>query len=93
MPVDFSATSNAAAALNRMVLARVITRFETNFESVRKLGVAPEIHVWIRAQDDLSIARARKRVRDALYPFMKGVAVSVFSAPPAGRGYELNGSV
>jgi hypothetical protein len=29
MPKGFNATSNAAAALNQLVLERVITRFET----------------------------------------------------------------
>jgi hypothetical protein len=45
MPNDFSPTSNAAAALNRLVLERVIIRFEANFESVRVTGSAPEVHV------------------------------------------------
>jgi hypothetical protein len=81
MPKDFSATSNAAAALNRLLLGRVITRFETNFESVRVTGSAPEVHVWIRGQDELAAARARKRVRDALYPFLKAT-VTVY---PEGR--------
>ncbi len=71
MPKEFSATSSAAAALNRLMLERVITRFETNFESVRVTGSAPEVHVWIKGQDELATARARKRVRDALYPFLK----------------------
>ena len=71
MPKNSSVTSDAAAALNRLVLERVITRFETNFESVRVAGSAPEVHVWIKGQDELATARARKRVRDALYPFLR----------------------
>jgi hypothetical protein len=71
VPKDFSDTSNAAAALNRLMLGRVITRYETNFESVRVMGSAPEVHVWIKGQDELGTARARKRVKDALYPFLK----------------------
>ncbi len=84
MPKDFNATSNAAVALNRLVLERVITRFETNFESVRVAGSVPEVHVWIRGQDDLSAARARKRVRDALHPFLRAT-VTVYPGVPLQR--------
>ncbi len=84
MPKDFSATSNAAAVLNRLVLERVITRFETNFESVRVVGSAPEVQVWIKGGDELARARARKRVREALYLFLKAV-VTVHSEPPIQR--------
>jgi hypothetical protein len=80
MPKDFSATSSAAAALSRLVLERVITRFETNFESVRVTGSAPEVHIWIKGRDELSAARARKRVRNALYPFLKVATVTVIGA-------------
>ena len=71
------ATANAAAALARLVLNRAISRFETNFESVRVNGSAPQVHVWIRGTDELSTARACKRVKDALYPFLQGVTVTV----------------
>jgi hypothetical protein len=84
MPKDFSATSNAAAVLNRLVLERVITRFETNFESVRVAGSAPEVHVWIKGRDELATARARKRVRNALYPFLKA-ALTVYPEAPLRR--------
>ncbi len=84
MPKDFSATSHAAAALNRLILERVITRFETNFESVRVAGSAPEVHVWIKGRDELATARARKRVRNALYPFLKA-AVTVYPEAPLRR--------
>jgi hypothetical protein len=63
------------------VLERVIIRFETNFESVRVTGSAPEVHVWIKGQDELSSARARKRVRNALDPFLKA-AVTVYAEAP-----------
>jgi hypothetical protein len=86
VPKDFSATSNAAAALNRLVLERVVTRFETNFESVRVVGSAPEVQVWIKEQDELARARARKRVKDALYPFVK-TTVMVHSELPIQRDY------
>jgi hypothetical protein len=84
MPKGFSATSNAAAALNRLTLERVITRFETNFESVRVVGSAPEVRVWIRGGDELARARARKRVGEALYPLLKAT-VTVHSEPPIQR--------
>jgi hypothetical protein len=84
MPRDLSATSHAAAALNRLMLERVITRFETNFESVRVVDSPPEVHVWIKGGDELARARARKRVRETVYPFLK-VTVTVHSEPPVQR--------
>ena len=92
MPGGFSATSHAAAALSRMILERTIIRYETNFDAVRRLGAAPEVVVWIRAQDDLSLARTGKRVREALYPFMKGVKVTACSEPQAGQERSLCGN-
>ncbi len=89
MPKGFSVTSDAAAALNRLMLKRVITRFETNFESVRQTGSAPEVHVWIKGGDELARARARKRVREALYPFLKAT-VTVRSEPPIQRDTRGN---
>jgi hypothetical protein len=62
----------------------MITRFETNFESVRVVGSAPEVQVWIKGRDELARARARKRVRDALHPFLKA-AVIVHAEPPIQR--------
>ena len=92
MPVSFSATSAAAAALSRMILERTIIRYETNFDAVRRLGAAPEVVVWVRAQDDLSLARAGKRVREALSPFMKGVKVMASPEPLAGQERGLCGN-
>ena len=92
MAAGFSATADAAAALSRMILKRTITRYETNFEAVRQLGAAPEVLVWVRAQDDLSLARAGKRVREALYPFIKGLKVTVCPEPVAGRERSLCGN-
>ncbi len=92
MPEGFSATSHAAAALSRMILERTIIRYETNFDAVRRLGAAPEVVVWIRAQDDLSLARAGKRVREALSPFMKGVKVTACPEPLAGQERSLCGN-
>lgn len=92
MPVGFSSTADAAAALSRMILERTITRFGTNFEAVRQLGAALEVLVWVRAQDDLSLARAGKRVREALHPFMKGVKVTICPEPSARRERGLCGN-
>jgi hypothetical protein len=86
MPKGFSATSDAAATLNRLMLERVITRFETNFESVRHAGSPPEVDVWIKGGDELARARARKRVREVLYPFLKAT-MTVHSEPPIQRDY------
>ena len=64
-------------ALSRLVLERVITRFAAQACDPPHAGPAQEVHVWIRGKDEISAARARKRVRDALYSFLKGAAVTV----------------
>jgi hypothetical protein len=63
-------------ALSRLVLERVITRFAAQASDLPHSGAAQEVHVWIRGQDELSVARARRRVEDALSPQM-GVTIMV----------------
>jgi hypothetical protein len=65
----------ATAALARLVLERVITRFDPHVGYPSHAGSAPEVHVWIRGQDELSVARARKRVDEALGPLMRILVV------------------
>jgi len=67
-----------------MLLARTATQFDTNFDRVRSFGATPEVWVWIPAQDELSIARTRKRIREALGVNLKGVAVTVYPDPRIG---------
>ncbi len=62
MPANTFGTADVVAVLSRMLLERKILRFETNFESVRRAGAAPEVKVWIRERDELSAARSRKRI-------------------------------
>jgi hypothetical protein len=75
--VSIHATGEAKAALSRLVLERVITSFETNFHSSKELGFVPQVSVWISAQDELAMERARRRVLDAIEPYIKGAAVTV----------------
>ncbi len=82
-PPTYLSTNEAIATLNRMLLARTITQFDTNFDKVRSRGAMPEVCVWITAQDELSNARVRKRVREALSPVLKGVVVKVYVDPLA----------
>ncbi len=81
MPTSKFGTADVVAALSRMLLERKILRFETNFESVRRVGAAPEVKVWIHERDELSAARTRKRIAETLSPLLGGVRVSVTSEP------------
>ncbi len=74
-----STRGTVTAALNQMVLERLITHYETNFYGGRTLGAGPQVTVWIRAQDEMSRARTRRRVQEALKPFVKGLSVMVRS--------------
>ena len=84
LPANDFTLNEALAALNRMLLARTITQFATNFDSVRSHGAAPEVRIWIPGQDELSIARMRARVEEALTPVIEGVRVTVYPDPSAG---------
>ncbi len=79
------ALNEAVATLNRMLLARTATQFDTNFDKVRNYGAPPQVWVWIPAQDELSLARMRKRVREALSATLKGVTVTVYPDLSVGR--------
>ncbi len=81
MPTSKFGTADVVAALSRMLLERKILGFETNFESVRSVGAAPEVKVWVRERDELSVARSRKRIVETLSPLLEDVKVSVVSEP------------
>jgi hypothetical protein len=49
---------------------------------MRKLGVAPAVRVWIRQRDELSIARVKRQIRDALPPHLRGMQLEVLSDTP-----------
>ncbi len=83
-PPNHLALNEALAALHRMLLARTITQFDTNFDKVRSYSAAPQVWVWTSAQDELSIARVRKQVREVLSLIIKGVAVTAYPDPLAG---------
>jgi hypothetical protein len=65
-----------------MVLRRAISRYETNFHEMRIHGMAPAVKVWIRQQDELSIARVKRQIRDALPPHLRGMQLEVLSDTP-----------
>ncbi len=81
MTVQLSPTSHATAALKRLVVARVITSFTTNFDRRREAGFVPQVEVTTGAQDELSLARVRRRVEQDLSPLLGRVTVSVISEP------------
>ena len=56
----------ADGCLDEMVLRRAITRYETNLHKMRTHGEAPAVKVWIWQRDELSIARVKWQIRDAL---------------------------
>jgi hypothetical protein len=76
MQNDPSLSPALAAALSRLVVERVITRFAAQACDPPHAGPAQEVHVWIRGHDELSVARARRRVEDALGP-LTGVTIMV----------------
>jgi hypothetical protein len=78
MRVPINATGEAKAELSRLVLEQVITSFETNFHSSKELGFVPQVSVWIEAQDERAMERARRQVLGAIDPFIKGAAVTVY---------------
>lgn len=74
-------TDDATALLSGMILDHTVTHFLTNFETVRRRGVLPEITAWIRDKDDIACARAAKRIRDELQPLLGIVKVTVEPDP------------
>ncbi len=79
--MQLSPTSHATAALKRLVIARVITSFTTNFDRRREAGFVPQVEVTTGAQDELSLARVRRRVEQDLSPLLGRVTISVISEP------------
>jgi hypothetical protein len=75
------ATAQAATALNRLVLERVVVSYTIGFEVGRVVVTAR-----ILAQDDLSRARAKRRVQAALDPVAPGVTVIIEAGAPVVQG-------
>jgi hypothetical protein len=86
--MQLSPTNHAAAALKRLVVARVITSFTTNFDRRREAGFRPQVEVTTRAYDELSIARVRRRVEQELAPLLGHVTISVLSERTA-KGWPV----
>jgi hypothetical protein len=76
MQNDPSLSPALTAALSRLIVERVITRFAAQTSDPPPASTPREVHVWIRGHDELSVARARRRVEDALSP-LKGVTIIV----------------
>jgi hypothetical protein len=62
----------ASAALDRLVLDKVIDAVTLRFTSIRVV-----IHVTTKAQDELSVARVRRQVQTALQPFLQDALIIV----------------
>ena len=86
--MQLSPTSQAAAALKRLVVARVITSFTTNFDKKRETGFIPQVEVTTGAWDELSLARVRRRVEQDLAPLLGRVTISVLSQRAA-KGWPV----
>ena len=80
-PTDGEVTRKAAAALNRLVLERIVVSYAVAFERRRLV-----ITVRIEAQDDLSAARAKRRVQEAIDPVSPGATVVIKVGPPGVMG-------
>ncbi len=81
MPGGSLARGDIVIVMNQMMLQRVITQYETNFHDMRAHGVPPEVTVWIDARDELSVARTRKRIKEALPPPLRSLPLKVFPDP------------
>ena len=84
MPRDTSGTADVVATLSQLLLEGQILGFETNFPRVRSVGAAPEVKVWIREQDDLSLARSRRQIVATLSPLLRDLRVKVLPKPMPG---------
>ncbi len=60
------AERNAAAELNWLLLDQVITDFTTNFDSKRQPWFDLKVMVSVKATDEFTIARVRRRVQMTL---------------------------
>ena len=69
------AATQAATALNRLVLERIVLSYAIGFQSGRVVVTAK-----IAAQDELSRARTKRRVQAALDLVAPGTAVVIESA-------------
>ncbi len=69
------AATQAATALNRLVLERIVLSYAIGFQSGRVVVTAK-----ISAQDELSRARAKRRAQAALDLVAPGTAVVIESA-------------
>jgi hypothetical protein len=84
--VQVSPISSATAALKRLVIERAITSFTTNFERRLEAGFVPHIIVTIVGQDELAIARAKRRVEAELRPVLGRVQIAVQPQAPSPEG-------
>ena len=72
MKVSGPAVRQASAALDRLVLEKVINAVTLRFNHSRLV-----IHVTTKAQDELAVARVRRQVRTALEPFFQDALIIV----------------
>jgi hypothetical protein len=72
----------ASAALDRLVLGRVVDGVTLRFSGTRFTGTRVVIHVTTKAQDELSVERVRRQVQTAIEPFLQDALIIV---EPRGR--------
>ena len=75
------ATAQAATALNRLVLERIVVSYAIGFAAGRVVVTAR-----ISAQDELSRARAKRRVQAALDLVAPGTTVIIEAGVPVVQG-------
>ena len=71
------ATAQAATALTRLVLERIVLSYAIGSDAGRVV-----VSAKISAQDEFSRARAKRRIQAALDLVTLGTAVVIESAPP-----------
>ncbi len=72
MKISDTAVRQAPAALDRLVLGKVIDAVTLRFNHSRLV-----IRVTTKAQDELSVARVRRQVRTALEPLLQDALIIV----------------
>ena len=72
MKMSDTSMREASAILDRLVLEKVIEAVKLRFTRSRTV-----IHVTIKPQDELSVARVRRQVRTVLEPFWPDALIIV----------------
>jgi hypothetical protein len=77
MTITDAHVRGASAALDRLVLDKVIDAVTLRFTGTRFTGTRVVIYVRTKAQDELSAARVRRQVQTVLEPFLQDALIVV----------------